>query len=93
MMSPGSFGSFPPECQASPLQGRSLGTSLHLCNFPTVKCVGNSTSDKHFVVFLIASYPGPAQFSITSSMVKKERVSGIFSHLSDVRIERTIERV
>ena len=30
---------------------------------------------------------------VASSMVKRERVSGIFSHVSNTRIERVVERV
>ena len=42
---------------------------------------------------ILASFPGPAQLSVTSSRVKRGRGPGIFSHVSDVRIERIVERV
>ena len=41
----------------------------------------------------IASFPGPAQLSVACSTEKRERGPGIFSHVSDVRIERMVERV
>jgi len=40
----------------------------------------------------VALFPGPAQLFVTSSTVKRER-PGIFSHVSDVRIESVVERV
>ena len=40
----------------------------------------------------LASFPGPAQLSTASSTVNV-RGPGIFSHVSDVRIERMVERV
>ena len=38
---------------------------------------------------IIASFPGPAQLSVASSTVKP----GIFSHVSDIGIERVVESV
>ena len=39
----------------------------------------------------LASFPGPAQLSVAFSTVKW-RGPGIFSHVSDVRIEKVVER-
>ena len=39
----------------------------------------------------VASFPGPAQLSVTISTVKRERAWYLFSH--DVRIERMVQRV
>ena len=39
----------------------------------------------------LASFPGPAQFSVAFSR-KSRRGPGIFSHVSDVGIERMVER-
>ena len=41
---------------------------------------------------VLASFPGPTWLSVARSMEKQER-PGIFSHVSDVRIERMVERV
>ena len=40
----------------------------------------------------LVSFPGSAQFSVASSTVKQGG-PGIFSHISDIRIERMVERV
>ena len=40
----------------------------------------------------VASFPGPAQLSVIYSK-ESGRGPGIFSHVSDVRIERVVERV
>ena len=40
----------------------------------------------------LASFPGPAHLSVAFSTVSV-RGPGIFSHVSDVRIERVVERV
>ena len=43
---------------------------------------------KVYNMFSLALFPGPAQLSVTFSMEKWER-----THVSDIRIERMIERV
>ena len=60
---------------------------VHLHSQPCVAAYPHNEvgHDRH-----IASYPGPAQLSITSSTVKRERA---WAHVSDVGIERVVERV
>ena len=60
---------------------------VHLHSQPCVAAYPHNEvgHDRH-----IASYPGPAQLSIVSSTVKRERA---WTHVSDVGIERVVERV
>ena len=41
---------------------------------------------------VLTSFPGPAQLSTASNTEKREREPGIIYHVSDVGVERRVER-